>query len=148
MSTDDTPDLTKGIAMKFPRSLTLASLLFASALAGPVCAQESIETFGGAWDTAWGELWAMPSVSGYNGTYEEDNGRFTLEFTGHFYEGVWAEDMSDHRCAVPMLGSYYWGRLELGNSASFPGFQMLWGYCDTGRVDKVWAFHERLPDGM
>lgn len=138
----------KGTDLKNLLSTTFTSLLLAAALASPLQAQESIETFGGAWATAWGELWALPSAGGYQGTYEEDNGRFELEFTGHVFEGVWAEDLSDHRCAVPMLGSYYWGRLELGNSSSFPGFQMLWGYCDTGRVDKVWTFHERLPDGL
>lgn len=109
---------------------------------------ENIETFGGAWDTNWGEVFAMPNGSGYEGNYTEDNGRFWLEFTDHVFEGIWAEDMADQRCATPRLGSYYWGRLQLGNSNSFPGFEMLWGYCDQGRVDKVWQFHERLPDGL
>ena len=109
---------------------------------------ESIETFGGAWDSSWGDVWVMPSGPGYEGNYTEDNGRFWLEFTGHVFEGYWAEDLSNERCDTPVLGSYYWGRLELGNSDAYPGFQMLWGYCDWGRVDKVWAFHERIPDGL
>lgn len=130
--------------MKPLRSLTVAALLTTA----PAAAQESIETFGGAWDTAWGEVWAFDQGPGYDGTYEEDNGRFLLEFTGHVFEGVWAEDMSDQRCATQMMGSYYWGRLELGNSDKYPGFQVLWGYCDEGRVDKIWTFYERLPDGL
>ena len=127
-----------------------AAPLLALLATQPLAAQqwESIETFGGAWDTKWGEVFAMPTQSGYEGNYTEDNGRFWLEYTGHVFEGIWAEDMADQRCATPQLGSYYWGRLELGNSQNFPGFQMLWGYCDQGRVDKVWQFYERLPDGM
>lgn len=131
-----------------PSPLATLTALFLTAVPAGAQQWESIETFGGAWATNWGELWAMPSPGGYEGTYDTDNGRFVLEFTDHVFEGIWAEDMSDQRCSYPMLGSYYWGRLELGNSANFPGFQMLWGYCDTGRVDKVWTFYERLPDGM
>ena len=128
----------------------LPAALAAFLLTSPATAQgwESIETFGGAWDTNWGEVWAMPSGPGYEGTYTEDNGRFWLEFTDHVFEGYWAEDMADVRCDVEYMGSYYWGRLQLANSNSFPGFQVLWGYCDTGRVDKVWEFRERLPDGL
>lgn len=109
---------------------------------------DTIETFGGAWDSSWGEVWVMPGGPGYEGTYTGDNGRFWLEFTDHVFEGIWVEDMSNERCATPYAGSYYWGRLELANSTAYPGFQMLWGYCDTGRIDKVWEFYERLPDGL
>lgn len=118
--------------------------------AHPLHAQQwdTIETFGGAWDTNWGETWVMPGGPGYEGTYTEDNGRFWLEFTGHVFEGIWAEDMANERCDYEVLGSYYWGRLELANSNDYPGIQMLWGYCDWGPLDKVWTFHERLPDGL
>lgn len=110
---------------------------------------ESIETFGGAWDTNWGDTWVFPAgPSEYEGTYEADNGRFWVAFTDHVFEGYWAEDMSNERCDYPMMGTYYWGRLQLANSANYPGIEMLWGYCDTGRIDKVWAFRERLPDGL
>lgn len=131
------------------KSLFYAALA-ASLLAQPAAAQgwESMETFGGAWDTGWGEVWVMPTASGYEGNYSEDNGRFWLEFTGHVFEGYWAEDMADVRCDTPYMGSYYWGQLQLANSNTFPGFEVLWGYCATGRVDKVWPFHERLPDGL
>jgi len=116
----------------------------------PLHAQQfdTIETFGGAWDTSWGDVWVMPEGPGYEGTYEDDNGRFWLEFTDHVYDGYWAEDMADVRCSTPVMGSYYWGRLQLSNNSSYPGIQMLWGYCETGRVDKVWSFRERLPDGL
>lgn len=126
---------------------TLAALAL-SAL--PAFAEEwaSIETVGGAWETNWGETWILPSENGYTGTYSEDNGRFELEFTDHVFEGYWAEDMSNEKCATRKLGSYYWGRLEMSNSDRFPGIQMLWGYCEEGRVDKVWSFLERLPDGL
>ena len=132
--------------MRFQILATAAATL----LAMPLAAQqwESIETFGGAWDTNWGDVWVFPSEGGYEGTYTEDNGRFWLEYTGHVFEGVWAEDMADVRCDTPNMGSYYWGRLQLGNSNSFPGFRMTWGYCDTGRIDKVWTFRERLADGL
>jgi len=143
------PEISEnGVIMRYSSALAAAALL-AAAQTGAAQQWETIETFGGAWDTNWGEVWAMPSgPSGYEGNYTEDNGRFVLEFTGHVFEGYWAEDMADQRCDRPVLGSYYWGRLELGNSNSYPGFQMLWGYCDHGRVDKVWTFKERLPDGM
>ena len=116
----------------------------------PLHAQQfdTIETFGGAWDTSWGDVWVMPEGPGYEGTYEDDNGRFWLEFTDHVYDGYWAEDMADVRYSTPVMGSYYWGRLQLSNNSSYPGIQMLWGYCETGRVDKVWSFRERLPDGL
>jgi len=129
---------------------TIAASVAALSIAAPLAAQqwESIETFGGAWDTGWGETWAMPTGPGYEGTYSDDNGRFWLEFTDHVFEGYWAEDMADQRCDVAYMGSHYWGRLRLGNSDSYPGFQMLWGYCDTGRVDKIWEFYGRLPDGL
>ncbi|RME13869.1 MAG: hypothetical protein D6801_10390 [Alphaproteobacteria bacterium] len=130
------------------RAAFLACALLAP---GPTAAGqwESIETFGGAWDTDWGAVWAFPSgPSGWRGTYAEDNGRFWLEFTDHVFEGYWVEDKADVRCDTPLDGSHYWGRLQLGNSARFPGFEMLWGYCDTGRIDKVWTFRERLPDGL
>lgn len=128
----------------------IPAALLALLTAAPLAAQgwETIETFGGAWDTGWGEVWAFPTDGGYEGTYTEDNGRFRLDYTGHVFEGYWAEDIADQRCDTPVLGSYYWGRLELGNSDDFPGFRMLWGYCATGRVDKTWTFHERLPDGL
>lgn len=128
----------------------LTAAACAALFALPLQAQqwESIETFGGAWDTNWGDVWVFPSGPGYEGTYDTDNGRFWLEFTGHVFEGYWAEDLADVRCNAPYLGSFYWGRLELANSNNFPGFQMTWGYCDTGRVDKIWTFRERLPDGL
>ncbi len=130
------------------RHLTLAVLAFCVAsTAAQSQMWESIETIGGAWDTKWGEVWILPGGPGYTGTYAEDNGRFELWFTDHVFEGVWAEELADIRCDTQVMGSYYWGRLELGNSNSFPGFQMLWGYCD-GRVDKEWPFYERLPDGL
>lgn len=112
-----------------------------------VAAQESIETFGGAWDTNWGEVWVFETLGGYEGTYSTDNGAFALEFTGHVFEGFWVEDMADVECAVPFQGSYYWGRLQLANSPKYPGFEMVWGYCD-GPVGRVWEFRERLPDGL
>ncbi|MEM7441173.1 MAG: hypothetical protein AAF393_16370 [Pseudomonadota bacterium] len=124
---------------------------FAAVLIGtPAFAQDwdTIETFGGAWETNWGEVWVYEQGPGYEGTYEEDNGRFWLEFTGHVFEGIWAEDMADQRCDTQQMGSYYWGRLQLANSNKYPGIEMLWGYCDTGRIDKIWTFSERLPDGL
>lgn len=132
--------------MKIWVSLAAAGLM--AALPGQAQQWETIETIGGAWDTSWGEVWILPNGPGYEGTYTEDNGRFVLEFTDHVFEGYWAEDMADQRCSRPVLGSYYWGRLQLGNSDRFPGFRMLWGYCDDGRVDKEWVFRERLPDGL
>ncbi len=128
--------------------LPAAAIAFLSAQ--PLMSQqlESIETFGGSWDTNWGEVWVMPTNYGYEGTYTNDNGVFWLEFTDHVFEGYWAEDFSDRRCETQVMGSYYWGRLELGNSQRYPGFQMFWGYCDTGRLDKIWTFQERLPDGL
>ena len=84
-------------------------LLATCATASALLAQqwESIETFGGAWDTNWGETWALPNStgSGYEGTYTADNGRFVLEFDGHVFAGIWAEDLSNVRCATPQLGS-------------------------------------------
>mgnify|MGYP001555096296 CR=1 FL=1 len=130
------------------RATAIAALALLTA--PPLHAQqwETIETLGGAWDTDWGEVWVFPRGPGYEGNYTEDNGRFWLEFTGHVFEGYWAEDHANERCDTPYLGSYYWGRLELSNSEHFPGFLMLWGYCDWGRIDKVWSFYERLPDGL
>lgn len=118
--------------------------------AQPLHAQDwaTIETFGGAWDTNWGEVWVIPNEYGYEGSYAEDNGVFGLEFDGHVFVGFWVEDMADVECATPFNGSYYWGRLQLANSDTYPGIEMLWGYFDTGRVDKVWSFYERLPDGL
>lgn len=122
----------------------------ATLLSQPLAAQDwaSIETFGGLWDTNWGETWAWQTDYGYQGSYEADNGTFWLEFTGHVFEGYWAEGHSDQRCDVEYMGSYYWGRLQLANSARYPGVEMTWGYCRSGRVDKVWQFRERLPDGL
>jgi hypothetical protein len=62
-----------------------AAPLLALLATQPLVAQqwESIETFGGAWDTNWGDVFAMPTQSGYEGNYTEDNGRFWLEYTGH-----------------------------------------------------------------
>ena len=128
----------------------IPAMVAATLAALPVSAQqwESIETFGGAWDTSWGDVWVMPTGPGYEGTYEDDNGRFWLEFSDHVFEGYWAEDHANERCDYPVMGSYYWARLELGNSGNWPGFRMLWGYCDWGRLDKEWTFRERLPDGL
>ncbi|MEC3862884.1 hypothetical protein VK792_16440 [Mesobacterium sp. TK19101] len=109
---------------------------------------DTIASFGGAWDTNWGDTWVLTGGPGYIGTYTDDNGRFWLQFTDHVFEGYWAEDSSDYRCDYPVMGSYYWGRLELANSSRFPGIQMAWGYCDWGNLDKAWTFRERLPDGM
>lgn len=108
---------------------------------------ETMETIGGAWDTEWGEVWVFQNGSRYDGNYSEDNGRFWLEFTDHVFEGYWAEDLSDVRCDVEYMGSWYWGRLELSNSDHFPGFLMRWSYC-RAPVDRMWAFYERLPDGL
>ncbi len=122
----------------------------AFAAASSVAAQDwaDIETFGGAWDTDWGETWVLPTNFGYEGTYTHDNGRFWLEFTGHVFEGYWAEGESNVRCDVEYMGSYYWGRLQLANSDHYPGITMLWTYCREERFDKVWSFTERLPDGL
>ncbi|MBK1636822.1 hypothetical protein [Rhodovulum adriaticum] len=132
--------------MKHLIAAAATALIWAPALQAQ--AWETIETFGGAWASDWGEVWVMPRAAGYQGTYEEDNGRFTLDYDGHVFVGYWAEDMSGQRCDVPLMGSYYWGRLELGNSSTYPGFRMLWGYCNQGPLDKVWTFYERLPDGL
>lgn len=128
---------------------TFYATLCAASLALPVQSQElaTIETFGGAWDTSWGDVWVMPSEFGYQGTYTEDNGFFGLEFDGHVFAGYWIEDESSQPCDTPFEGSYHWGRLELSNSDTYPGIDMYWGYCDE-RIDKVWAFYERLPDGL
>ena len=133
-----------------PAPKPLAALGLCLTLAAPLAAQgwDTIETFGGAWDTNWGDVWVMPTAYGYEGTYATDNGRFWLEFTDHVFEGYWAEDMADVRCDQPYMGSHYWGRLQLANSDSYPGIEMLWGYCGDGRIDKVWTFRERLPDGL
>ena len=129
-------------------SISAAALACLTAIPAQAQQWESIETLGGAWDTNWGDVWVMPTASGYEGTYTDDNGRFWLEFTGHVFEGAWAEDHSNERCDYPVMGSYYWGRLEFSNSDQFPGFRMMWGYCDWGYIDKVWSFRERLPDGL
>ena len=132
--------------------ITFRLVIIAAAfgIAPPLVAQDwaSTQTFGGAWDTNWGETWVNPTSFGYEGTYTEDNGRFWVEFTDHIYEGYWAEDLSGERCDVEYMGSYYWGRLQLSDASTFPGIQMLWGYCRDGRVDKQWQFTERLPDGL
>lgn len=127
----------------------LTLLLSLAPLGSRALAQESIETFGGAWETDWGETWAFQSEDGaaYEGYYLSDNGRFVLEFTDHVFEGYWAEDMSDVECQTPLMGSYHWGTLQLANSEQYPGFEMVWGYCD-GPLDRVWSFTERLPDGL
>ena len=129
----------------------LTAALLALGLATPVAAQDwaTITTFGGAWDTQWGEVFVMPTYGGsrYEGNYTEDNGRFVLDFDGHVFAGYWAEDMADIRCAQPVMGSFYWGRLEMANSTRYPGIQMLWGYCDDP-VSFEWQYFERLPDGM
>lgn len=116
----------------------------------PLAAEQlaTIETFGGAWDTNWGDVWAAPTQFGYEGTYTVDNGYFGLEFDGHVFAGFWLEDKSDQPCDVPFEGSYHWGRLELSNSDKHPGIKMYWGYCGEGRIDKVWSFYGRLPDGL
>lgn len=127
----------------------LQTALAASLIAAPALAQDwaTIETFGGAWDTEWGEVWVMPTGPGYEGTYTEDNGRFWLEYTGHVFEGWWAEDHASVRCDVEYMGSYHWGRLEMSNSDHYPGIMMRWGYC-RGPAEHFWSFYERLPDGL
>jgi hypothetical protein len=129
---------------------TIIAAAFSLLASHPAHSQDwaTIETFGGAWDTNWGDVWVMPNQYGYEGTYTEDNGFFGLEFDGHVFVGFWLEDKSDQPCDVPFEGSYHWGRLELSNSDTYPGIQMLWGYCGSGRIDKVWSFRERLPDGL
>ena len=115
----------------------------------PLQAEElaTIETFGGAWETSWGEVWVTQTEFGYQGTYTEDNGFFGLEFDGHVFAGHWLEDKSNKPCDIPFEGSYHWGRLELSNSNTYPGIEMIWGFCNE-RIDKKWAFYERLPDGL
>ena len=98
---------------QFSKKIAILALSFVLVPTHSARAQqaESIETFGGAWDTNWGEVWVTENGDGtYSGSYEEDNGRFWLEFTDHVFEGIWAEDLADIRCDTPKMGSYYWRR--------------------------------------
>lgn len=111
-------------------------------------AQEAVNLvdLDGRWDTAWGETTMKSTWTGYSGTYEEDNGRFVLEWDGGLMSGFWAEDEADEECSYEYMGTRYWGRLQLTASNQSPSFHMGWGYCDDGPIDKTWQFTKRFAN--
>jgi hypothetical protein len=62
------------------------------------------------------------------GAYTHADGRIVATVKGRVAEGLWFQSSAAERCARPLDGSFYYGRLRFtGRGRSFAG---VWSYCD------------------
>jgi hypothetical protein len=81
----------------------------------------------GQWNSSEGPLAVRQQGPSVFANYPTDHGELTGTLSGNVLDGYWIEDASGQRCAQPMNGRFYWGRIRF----VFDGdrFTGQWGYC-------------------
>lgn len=120
----DAPDANSEVyimSFSIKNSLVLACSLFALISANAMAQQSSFLS-------TQGRVIIKQNGNSIAGTYEEDNGRIAGSINKNIFQGVWAEDGSNHRCSVEKLNSFYWGRVIMEFNSG--GFNGKWSYCN------------------
>ena len=111
------------------------------AAAAPTAQSKGIIT--GKWDTNWGS--ANVSLDGDKLVLDYDareHGKMIAKRIGQgVYQGRWAEDKSDKRCATVWNGRHYWGTVVM-KFTNPENFEAQWGYCERARNQSAWRGHK------
>ena len=95
----------------------------------------------GAWSTSSGDMHLQEDGVSVSGTFNFKGGQIQGTLNGDVMTGIWVQQSSDHACAVPQMGSSYWGQIRWTFDRNRRVFTGTWGYCVDRLMNQSWTGH-------
>ncbi|MEW6035321.1 MAG: hypothetical protein AB1529_01795 [Candidatus Micrarchaeota archaeon] len=92
-------------------------------------------SFGGKWNSDWGEMTLLQNGPNVSGTYEHDEGRIAGTVSGKTLRGQWSENAGENAYLPPSNA----GDVELNLSDDCNSIEGAWRYGSEGEFAGEWS---------